>query len=152
METMLLSSSETKNVTTVVSEPDADDMCVFCSRSAQGGGEDGVLSGSGLRSVLAASPPQPNPETHHLRWKRSEPLRAAQVRQHIIQLHEINMTTWNIFVCLVTVSAFSWCWTTSASTWPPSTPASTPLHSIWSASASRAASGWESSSSQLAYF
>lgn len=35
--------------------------------SAEGGGKDGVLSGSGLCSVLAASPPQPYSEDHHLR-------------------------------------------------------------------------------------
>lgn len=42
----------------------------------------------------------------------------------------------------VLLSVSSWCWTTSASTWRPWTPASIPSPSTWSASASRAASGW----------
>lgn len=36
------------------------------SAAATGGCKDRVLSGSGLRSVLAPSPPQPNSKTHHL--------------------------------------------------------------------------------------
>lgn len=49
--------------------------------SAEGGGKDGVLSGPGVRSVLAPSAPQPYPEAHHLRREGPEPLRAAQVWQ-----------------------------------------------------------------------
>lgn len=49
------------------------------SAAATGGCKDRVLSGSGLRSVLAPSPPQPNSKTHHLWREGSKPLRTAQV-------------------------------------------------------------------------
>lgn len=41
-------------------------QCVFCVCSAEGGGKDSFLPGSGLRSVLATTPPQPYPEAYHL--------------------------------------------------------------------------------------
>lgn len=51
----------------------------FCVRSAEGGGKNSLLPGSGLRSVLAPTPPQPDPEAHHLWWEGSKPLWTAQV-------------------------------------------------------------------------
>lgn len=111
-------------------------MC-FYACSEKGGGQDSVLPGAGLRSVLAAPPPQPHPEAHHLRWERSKPLRTAQVwrentfpkrkwKDHSIDGWlalqkglKINVLLCDPFFFLVSF----WCWTTSASTWHLWTPA-----------------------------
>lgn len=54
-------------------------VCVSFVCSAKRGGQDGVLPGSGFRSVLAASPSQSHPQAHHLWRARSKPLWTAQV-------------------------------------------------------------------------
>lgn len=56
-------------------------LCVF--GAAEGSGEDGVLPRADLCFLLAAAPPQPPSEENHLRRKRPQPLRAAQVGKQI---------------------------------------------------------------------
>lgn len=69
---------QTENIFIFLVHPFQWFMCFYVC-SEKGGGQDSVLPGAGLRSVLAAPPPQPHPEAHHLRWERSKPLRTAQV-------------------------------------------------------------------------